>query len=120
MSENHLGGSGPWGPKEQNERGLIIIILPSRARPCGDGRNGGRDGLGCILKVERREFIAWLHRVVKERIRDGYKAPHLGSWGTGSVIHKVKDNGSENLFGDYKLDFGFNNGISKYKFLGVY
>lgn len=58
--------------------------------------------------------------MVKERIRDGYKVLYLGSWGIGSVIYKVKDNGSENFFGDYKFDFGFNNGIFKYKFLGVY
>lgn len=29
-----------------------------------------RDGLRYIVKAERTEFVAWLHRVVKEKTRD--------------------------------------------------
>lgn len=49
-----------------------------------------RDGLGCISKTEKTKCVSFLSRVVKERIRDEYEAPHLGSLETGSVTHKVK------------------------------
>lgn len=58
-----------------------------------------RDGLGCILKIERTEFIAWLSGEVQGGTRDNYEAPSLDSWETGTVIHKAKENGRESLFG---------------------
>lgn len=52
-----------------------------------------RDGLGRISKAEKTKCVPFLNRVVKERIRDGYEAPSLGSLETGSVSHKVKREG---------------------------
>lgn len=56
-----------------------------------------RDGPGCILKIERTEFIAWHNKMVKGRTRHDYEAPGVAAYRLEVSFTKSKKMGGRIL-----------------------